>query len=86
MMKIIELFTIPIVILNALSAIIGCIWLAIIGECTLLGIGVVLIFTSHWILSMLMLPGSAVLTRPLAFISDHFRTTLEYIMEYYGVS
>ena len=60
MMKIIELFTIPIVILNALSAIIGCIWLAIIGEWTLLGIGVVLIFTSHWILSMLMLPGMAI--------------------------
>jgi len=43
-------------ILNIAGGIAGGIWLAILGEWTLIVIGVLLFFISHWILSIIMLP------------------------------
>ena len=55
--KILNILTIPIFMLNMLSGIIGGIWLAFLGEWKLIFIGILLIFTSHFYLSILMLPG-----------------------------
>jgi hypothetical protein len=55
--KILEILTIPILILNMLGGIIGGIWLAFLGEWRLILIGILLVFTSHFYLSILMLPG-----------------------------
>jgi len=54
--RIIKILSIPIMILNMVGGIIGGIWLAILGEWRLLGIGVFLLLTSHWIISILMMP------------------------------
>jgi MFS family permease len=55
--KIIEILSIPILIVNMLGGIIAGIWLAFLGEWILIVIGIVLLFTSHFYLSILMLPG-----------------------------
>ena len=52
----IELFAIPIMYLNLGAGIVGGVWLAVIGQWELIGIGLVLLITSHWILSLLLLP------------------------------
>ena len=52
MSKIIEILTIPIMLMNGFSAIAGGAWLVLIGEWKLLGIGIALLFTSHFILSL----------------------------------
>lgn len=65
--KIVEILTVPIMFLNFGGGIIGGIWLAVLGEWKLIGIGVVLLFTSHWILSILMMP-----SLPLAGIGIYF--------------
>jgi hypothetical protein len=43
--------------LNFGGGIIGGIWLAFLGEWKLIIIGVVLLFASHWLLAILMMPG-----------------------------
>jgi len=55
--KIMEILAIPIMFLNFGGGIVGGIWLAFLGEWKLIGIGVLLLFTSHWFLSLLMMPG-----------------------------
>ena len=70
MMKVIELFTYPIMFLNMFSLVIGGIWLAFIGDWKLIGIGVFLLFTSHWILSLLMLPKLGLSALALSIISS----------------
>jgi hypothetical protein len=53
--KIIEIFSIPIMILNMAGGIIGGICLAILGEWRLIGIGLLFLFTFHWILAILLM-------------------------------
>jgi hypothetical protein len=53
--KIIELFSIPIMLLNMGGGIVGGIWLAVLGEWRLIGIGIFLLLTFHWVLSILVL-------------------------------
>jgi hypothetical protein len=65
--RIIEILSLPIMLLNIGGGIIGGIWLAVLGEWSLIGIGVLLLFTSHWILSILMMPSLAI-----AGIAMHF--------------
>ena len=55
--SIISAITVPIMILNMFGGIIAGIWLAFLGEWRLILIGILLIFTSHFYLSILMLPG-----------------------------
>jgi hypothetical protein len=55
--RIVDILIVPIIILNFCGGIIGGIWLAILGEWRLIGIGVFLLFASIWILSILMMPG-----------------------------
>ena len=55
--KIIEILTLPILILNMIGGIIAGMWLAFLGEWRLIFIGIVLLFTAHFYLSILMLPG-----------------------------
>ncbi len=57
---IIGILAIPIVLLNVVGSIVGGIWLACLGEWELIGIGVLLLFTSPCFLSLLMLPGSLI--------------------------
>lgn len=62
-----EIFTIPIMILNFGGSIVGGIWLAFLGEWRLIGIGILLLFTAHWFLSLLMMLGI-----PIAGIGLYF--------------
>jgi hypothetical protein len=55
--KIIEILCIPILLLNMVGGIVAGIWLAFLGEWKLIIIGILLLFTSHFYLSILMLPG-----------------------------
>ena len=43
--------------MNMLSAIVGGVWLAFLGEWRLIVIGIALLFTSQWIISFMLLPG-----------------------------
>jgi hypothetical protein len=54
--KIIQALTIPIMILNFGGGIVGGIWLAFLGAWKLIIIGIVLVFVSHWLLALLMMP------------------------------
>lgn len=54
--NIIGILTIPIFILNFGGGIIGGVWLAILGEWRLIGIGVLLLLSSHWLIAILMIP------------------------------
>jgi len=54
--KLLELLSLPIMILNFAGGIVGGIWLAFLGEWRLIGIGLVLLFVSNWILSIFMIP------------------------------
>jgi len=65
--KIVEILGVPIMILNIAGGIVGGIWLAILGEWKLIVIGVLLVFTSHLILSILMMP-----SLPIAGIAAYF--------------
>lgn len=65
--RILEILCVPIMILNFGGGIIGGIWLAFLGQWRLIGIGVLLLITSHWILSIFMLPGI-----PIAGIAAYF--------------
>jgi len=53
----IEILILGIKILNKAASIVGGIWLAVSGELALIGIGIIFMFTSHWILFILMIPG-----------------------------
>ena len=64
--RILKILTVPIMFLNLGGGILGGIWLAFLGEWKLIGIGVLLFFISHWILSILMMPGI-----PIAAIGAH---------------
>lgn len=55
--NIIKLSGVPIVLMNFGAPIIGGIWLALLGEWKLIGIGIALLFTSHYILSIFMMIG-----------------------------
>ena len=48
MILILELLSTPIMFMNMFSGIIGGVWLAIIGEWSLVGFGLILLFTHHW--------------------------------------
>ncbi|MEM7820365.1 MAG: hypothetical protein QW761_02060 [Candidatus Aenigmatarchaeota archaeon] len=83
--KIVSIFSIPIMFLNMGSGIVGGIWLAILGEWRLLGIGIFLLFISHWILSLLMIP-----SLPISVLAVHlyekknpFRHIVGYISQLY---
>lgn len=56
MKKALDIICFPIMLLNLLGGIVAGIWLAFLGEWKLIFIGIVLLFTSHFYLSMLMLP------------------------------
>ena len=64
--KIVGAFTAPIMILNFGSGIVGGIWLAFLGEWKLVGIGILLLFTLKWILSLLIMIGL-----PITAIAGH---------------
>lgn len=55
--KIIQALAIPIMILNSGGGLVGGVWLAFLGEWKLIIIGIVLLFVSHWLLALLMMPG-----------------------------
>ncbi len=57
MMAIIQVLAIPILIVNMFGGLIAGIWLAFLGQWRLILLGVLLLFTSHFYLSILMLPG-----------------------------
>ena len=67
MRKIIEILNVPIDLMNLGSGIIGGIWLAVIGEWVLIGFGLLLIISSHWLLGLIMMPGLAIVTIGAAF-------------------
>lgn len=54
---ILQALALPIMILNFGGGIVGGIWLAFLGEWKLIIIGIILLFTSHWLLALLMMPG-----------------------------
>ena len=78
--RILEILIVPIMFLNFGGGILGGIWLAFLGEWKLIGIGILLLFTSAWILSILMMPGI-----PIAAIAAHLlerKNPLGYLIGY----
>jgi hypothetical protein len=66
-------------ILNFGSGIVGGIWLAFLGEWKLIGIGILLLFTAQWILSLLMMPGVLI-----AGITVHFAKKNIFLLYFFG--
>lgn len=62
--RLVEMLTVPILLLNAIGGIVGGVWLAIAGEWRLIGVGLLLLVTAPWTLSILML-----LSMPIAGIA-----------------
>lgn len=54
--RIMEYLSVPIFILNSFAGIAGGIWLAFLGEWKLIGFGIAMLFTSHLILGILLMP------------------------------
>ena len=78
--KIIDVVNVPLIVLNMIAAIGGGIWLAILGEWRLIVIGVILIFTGHFFLSIPLMLGI-----PLDMLGKHFyekKSPLRYIFMY----
>lgn len=78
--KIAEILCIPIIILNFVGGIVGGIWLAFLGEWKLIGIGILLLFTFHWVLAIFMMP-----SLPLAGLAALFfekNNPLGYVLAY----
>ncbi len=65
--SVLEIISVPIIVLNFGSGIVGGIWLAFLGQWKLIGIGILLLFTSPWLLSILMMPRI-----PIAGITTYF--------------
>lgn len=83
--KIVKFFSLPIIVLNMGSGIIAFIWLAILGEWRLIGIGIFLLIASPFILSLLMIP-----SLPISLFSAYlyenknpFRYLVGYISQLY---
>jgi hypothetical protein len=70
--RILEILAIPIMVLNFGSGIVGGVWLIFLGKWKLLGIGVLLLFTSHWFLSLLMIPGIFISGIAIQFIGKTY--------------
>jgi hypothetical protein len=55
MKKVFEALVLPVAFMNIVSGVIGGIWLLVLGEWRLILIGLLLTFTAHWHLSLLLL-------------------------------
>ncbi|NPU82979.1 MAG: hypothetical protein HPY65_00715 [Syntrophaceae bacterium] len=77
--KLLQAMSIPIIILNMVGGFIGGIWLAFLGEWKLIGIGLLLLFTSHWIISILLMP-----TIPIGLLSFHFLKKKNILGHFFG--
>jgi hypothetical protein len=78
--KILEILSVPIMLLNMVGGIVGGIWLAIIGEWRLIGIGLFLFFTFHWILSIIMIPSMLISRVALYFLEK--KNKIAYLFGY----
>jgi hypothetical protein len=84
--RIIEILSVPIIFMSAAGSIIGGIWLAILGEWLLIGIGIFLVFTSHYILSILMMPSIPIGMIAMRFYEkkNRFGYFLGYVSQLYS--
>jgi hypothetical protein len=78
--KVVGLLSVPFMFLNLFGGIVSGIWLAILGEWKLIGIGIGLLLTSHWFLAMLMMPGLLLL--PIAGHLYKSRNPLRHLVGY----
>jgi len=81
--RIVNILGVPIMFLNLASGIFAGIWLAILGEWLLLGIGILFLFTSHWLLALLMLP-----SLPIAGLATYFyekKNPLRHLLSYISI-
>ncbi len=83
--KMLEMLSLPIMILNIFSGIVGGIWLAFLGQWRLIGIGVVLLFTAHIILSIFMIPSILLSNAAMKFYGKNKSLVLlfVYISQFY---
>jgi hypothetical protein len=82
MKRLIEWFSLPVLFLNLFGGIIAGIWLAILGEWKLIGIGIGLMIFSTYFLSMLLMPGLLLL--PIASALRKKRNSLVYVVGYFS--
>jgi hypothetical protein len=78
--KILIILSLPLILLNMVG---GIIWLAVLGKWRLIGIGILFLFTSPWILSILMIP-----SLPIGVISAHFhekKSFLGYVSGFFSL-
>ncbi|MCE5194305.1 MAG: hypothetical protein LLF28_02440 [Nitrospiraceae bacterium] len=78
--RIVSIFSVPIMIMNFASGIIGGIWLAFLGKWGLIGIGLLFSLTSHWIFTLLMLPSLALI--PLGVYLYEKKNPLRHVVNY----
>ena len=77
MAALVLLLTLPFVILNFLGGIVSGVWLAILGEWWAIGYGVLSLFVSTFILSLVLLPGVAIAT-PAMMLLEKGRVVLAF--------
>ena len=70
---IITALSIPLMILNMLGGIVAGIWLAILGEWSMIITGILIFFVSTWVLGIIILP-SLLLTTPAALFAEKGKT------------
>lgn len=80
MLKImVEILNLPLAILNVGSGVVGGIWLAVLGEWYLIAIGLILLVTGKWIISILLM-----LSIPLAGVTHHFQDRNKLLFFFFG--
>lgn len=77
--RIIEILSLPIILLNMFGGIVGGIWLAVLGKWELIGIGILLMLISRLMLPILMIPGL-----PIAGISIYFYEKKSFLRHLFG--
>jgi hypothetical protein len=81
MKKVIEILVLPVAFMNIFSGIVGGIWLLILWEWRLLLIGLILTFTAHWYLSLILM-----LSTPFEIIAIKLyerNSKLSYLFSYF---
>jgi hypothetical protein len=77
--KVFDVLNLPLMLMNMLSAIVGGIWLAFLGEWRLVIFGIVILFTSQWLISFMLLPGML-----LGAISMYFHEKKNPLFYFFG--
>ena len=73
--RLVRIFRLHITLSNIIVAVVGGLWLAILGEWKLIGTGIIFLLLSRWLFSILTMPGAWIANLGLDSIGKYFSFT-----------